>query len=256
MNKRFWRILTICVLTLEPVIGWSQNIVFSGTVIDKKTSAPLEFATVILDGGQWAIADAKGNFTIKNIQAGKNNVTTSCLGYVTKKEAIDLSKSLTDFRISLDEDNLALESAVITAKESSGATTARTIDKTALDHVQVMNVADIGTLLPGGVTANSTLTSSMVFNLRGASSEVGNNAFATAVEVDGVRISNNSSFASTNGASVNNIASSNVESVEVITGVPSVEYGDMSAGIVKINTPKRDAPLTPSPSPPTRRPSR
>ena len=244
MNKRFWRILTICVLTLEPVIGWSQNIVFSGTVIDKKTSAPLEFATVILDGGQWAIADAKGNFTIKNIQAGKNNVTTSCLGYVTKKEAIDLSKSLTDFRISLDEDNLALESAVITAKESSGATTTRTIDKTALDHVQVMNVADIGTLLPGGVTANSTLTSSMVFNLRGASSEVGNNAFATAVEVDGVRISNNSSFASTNGASVNNIASSNVESVEVITGVPSVEYGDMSAGIVKINTKKGRTPYT------------
>ena len=40
----------------------------------------------------------------------------------------------------------------------------------------------------------------------------------------------------------NNIASSNVESVEVITGVPSVEYGDMNSGVVKINTRKGATP--------------
>ncbi|MCR5003519.1 MAG: TonB-dependent receptor [Bacteroidales bacterium] len=245
MDGRLWKIILTNVLILIPIIGWSQNIVISGTISDKKTAKPLEFATVVLEGGQWAVADAKGRFTIKNLQEGKNIITASCLGYVTRKEDIILSKSLEGYKIYLEEDNLAIESAVITAKEStSAATTSRIIDKTALDHVQLMNVADISSLLPGGTTVNAALTTSRIFNLRGESSEDGNNAFTTAVEVDGVRISNNSSFASTTGATVNNIASANVESVEVITGVPSVEYGDMSAGIVKINTKKGRTPYT------------
>ncbi|MCR5351494.1 MAG: TonB-dependent receptor, partial [Bacteroidales bacterium] len=78
------------------------------------------------------------------------------------------------------------------------------------------------------------------FTIRAGSSESGNASFGTAVEVDGVRLSNNASFGnsanSLKGVSTNNIASSNIESVEVITGVPSVEYGDMSSGVVKINT--------------------
>ena len=85
-------------------------------------------------------------------------------------------------------------------------------------------------------------------------------SFGTAVEVDGVRLSNNASYSDLNsstslkGASTNSIASSNIESVEVITGVPSVEYGDMSSGVVKINTRKGKTPwqVTMSTSPKTK----
>ena len=229
-----------------------QTYSISGLVLDKNTGKPVEFATVVLSSTeQWAVADAEGRFTIQNVQPGKNVITISCLGYVSDTREIMVSKDILNYRISLSEDNLTLEGVVVTAQDNSNsATTSRTIDKTALDHIQMLNVADATSLLPGGATRNPDLLSDQIFNIRsGDSGETGNVSFGTAVEVDGVRLSNNGSFASlsgsssgVSGASVNNIASTNVESIEVITGVPSVEYGDMTSGVVKINTRKGRTP--------------
>ena len=232
---------------------FAQKFTFSGTITDKTTGEPVEFATVVLEGPSlWAVADVNGRFSISGVPAVKTTVSVSCLGYVEWTKEIQIGRDIKDFKVTLTQDNLSLESAVVTAQEDvNSATTARTIDKTALDHVQVMNVSDISALLPGGATSDPTLTSEKQFNIRGSSAEGGNPTFTTAVEVDGVRLSNNASFAgrennsdSFKGINTNSIASSNIESVEVITGVPSVEYGDMSSGVVKINTRKGRTPLT------------
>ncbi len=229
----------------------AQKHTFAGMVTDKDSGKPVDFATVIIEGsGQWAVADAEGRFSVKNVPASKTRVTVSCLGYVSWSREIVLDKDVLNFKVALAPDNLSLEGAVVTAKEDgNSATTTRTIDRTALDHVQVMNVADISGLLPGGATVDPSLTTEKQFNIRAASTESGNPSFGTAVEVDGVRLSNNASFAeasttnsSVKGVTTNNIASTNVESVEVITGVPSVEYGDMSSGVVKVNLKKGKTP--------------
>ena len=243
------KIATSIVLFLLSVSLVAQNYTVTGTITDMDSGKPVEFATVVLQSSeQWAVADAKGVFTIKNVPAGANVISVSCLGYVTMNKEVTVEKDLTvSFRLPLD--NLRLESAVVTAKENTNsAATSRTIDKVALEHVQVMNVTDISGLLPGGKTSSSTLTSDQTFSIRGGGS------FSTAVEVDGVRLTNNASFTSVSGVTTNNIASSNVESVEVITGVPSVEYGDMSSGVVKINTQRGKTPwsLTMSTSPLTK----
>ena len=47
----------------------------------------------------------------------------------------------------------------------------------------------------------------------------------------------------TAGASTRSISSSNIESVEIVTGIPSVEYGDLSNGVVKVNTRKGKSPF-------------
>lgn len=233
------------ILLLCCAVSFAQTYTVSGTVLNKKTKEPVEFATVVaVECEQWAVADDKGRFTLKNIHAGKNTLSVSCLGFVTDTKTVVISKDLTGYRAFLSEDNLTLEGVVVTAKENeNSATTSRTMDRTALDHVQMVSLSDIGGLLPGGATANPSLLSTNRFNLRaGEATEAGNASFGTAVEVDGVRISNNASFSEIKGASINNIASSNVESVEVISGVPSVEYGDIGAGIVKVNTKKGLAP--------------
>ena len=235
---------------LMSVSAFAQTYTLSGVVLDKAGKKPVEYATVALEStSQWAIADAEGRFTISKIQPGKNIISISCLGYVTDTKEITITRDIENYRILLAEDNLALEGVVVTAQEKSNtATTSRMIDKNALDHVQMMDVADISSLLPGGATRNSDLTSEQQFNIRADKSEKGSASFGTAVEVDGVRLSNNASFSfdansvGARGVSTNNIASSNVESVEVITGVPSVEYGDMSSGVVKINTRKGKTP--------------
>ena len=249
------RLLLITFLLLCVVSGncLAQRYTFSGRITDKSTGRPVEFATVVLEGHElWAVADSAGRFSIAGIPAAKTIVSVSCLGYVTWEREVQIARNIDNFEIALAPDNLALESAVVTAQEdANSATTARTIDKTALDHVQVMNVSDISALLPGGATQDPTLTAEKQFNIRGGSGEGGNSSFTTAVEVDGVRLSNNASFTNIvsgsntfKGINTNNIASSNIESVEVITGVPSVEYGDMSSGVVKINTKRGQTPLT------------
>lgn len=246
--KKALTILTGILLYLQSV---AQTVTLSGTVTDKSTGDPVDFATILLEATeQWAVADLDGKFVIKNVPVGKHRVKVSCLGYVELTRVMEISRDITNLKFALDAENLTLEGAVVTAQEdANAATTARTIDKTALDHVQVMNVADISALLPGGATVDPSLTSDKQFNIRAGSGESGNASFGTAVEVDGVRLSNNASFASAStsnslkGVSTNNIASSSIESVEVITGVPSVEYGDMSSGVVKVNLKKGKTPL-------------
>ncbi len=239
------------ILVALAISATAQTWSLSGVVLNKTDGTPVEYATVALESTeQWAVADAEGRFTIKNIQTGKNIISVSCLGFVTDTREIIISRNIDNYKVALAEDNLALEGVVVTAQEKDNtATTSRMIDKNALNHVQMMNVADIAGLLPGGATTNPDLTSEQYFNIRAGKSEGGNSSFGTAVEVDGVRLSNNASFTTLNssnkylkGVSTNNIASSNVESVEVITGVPSVEYGDMTSGIVKVNTRKGKTP--------------
>ena len=250
------KILPFLILLLLSAGLHAQGFSMSGTILEKGTGEPVEFATVVIESTeQWAVADAKGRFTITGIRVPKSVVTVSCLGYVNDSREVSFTKNIDNYKISLALDNLTLENAVVTAQENgNSATTARTIDKTALEHVQMMNVSDISSLLPGGVTESNALTSEKQFNIRGGSGENGNASFGTAVEVDGVRLSNNASYSDIKGVSTNNIASANVESVEVITGVPSVEYGDMGAGVVKINTKKGKTPwqLTMSTSPRTK----
>ena len=112
----------------------------------------------------------------------------------------------------------------------------------ALDNQQIINIGDITTLLPGGKTVNSTLTTDGRIALRAGDSEKGNAAFGTAIEVDGQRLQNNAEMGETTGASTRTIGTANVASIEVVPGIPSVEYGDLSNGIVKVNTKRGKTP--------------
>ena len=263
--KRFLLLTLGTILSTGLFAQSTASYTLSGTIIDKSTGEPVEFATVLVEATeQWAVADMKGRFTIKGIKATKSRVIVSCLGYVDDVKEIVINRNIETYRIQLSPDNLSIANAGVTAQENSNsATTSRMIDKTALEHVQLMNVSDVSSLLPGGATSNPTLTSEQQIAIRAGSGESGSASFGTAIEVDGVRLSSNASFTnfdlsgrsgSVKGAPTNNIASSNVESVEVITGVPSVEYGDMTSGVVKINTKKGKTPwqLTMSTSPKTK----
>lgn len=251
----------------NPAFAQTQKFTLAGEISDKTTAKPVEFATVLIPStSQWAVADAAGKFTINNVPGGKLTVRVECLGYASYTKEIIVNKNILNYKVQLLVDNLALESAVVTAKENSNsATSSRIIDKTALEHIQLMNVADISSLLPGGVTTNNDLTREKKFNIRSESREQGNASFGIAVEVDGARISNNASYSDVensslnvkSGIAMNNVASTNVESVEVVSGVPSVEYGDMSSGLVKINTKRGKTPwiVTLSTSPKTKQTS-
>ena len=168
----------------------------------------------------------------------------SCLGFVSVVLEIDVRADLEDMKIQLHENSLALDEVVVTAqKAKDGLSTSHNLGRDALNHLQMSNMTDVAALLPGGKTINPDLTSENQFSLREGGSNVGNSAFGTAVEVDGVRLGNNASFGDMGGVDTRSVAVENIESIEVITGVPSAEYGDLSSGMVKINTRKGRTPV-------------
>lgn len=232
--------------SMLPVAVAAQHYRISGRVLVKDTRTPVGQAVVELPRqGLWAVADGEGNFSVKNVPAGRSVFSVSCLGYATTMTEVDVHGDVDSLILYLPEDNLKLESVVVTAKEAPNAmATSRTIGGNAIDHLQMVNVSDISTLLPGGKTVNPDLMNDNVFSLRDGGSAAGNASFGTAVEVDGVRLSTNASLGGMSGASTRNIASTNIESVEVVTGVPSAEYGDISSGVVKISTRKGKTPYT------------
>ncbi|RWU10758.1 carboxypeptidase-like regulatory domain-containing protein [Pedobacter chitinilyticus] len=221
----------------------------SGKVLNRRNQEPVDFAVVAVPAsGQWASADAKGQFTLKNIPAGKVKIVIQYLGFVKKETEYIMSKNLTDLVFFLDEDNLTLSQVEITAKKGTDLATSFVMDRKALDHLQMQNVTDVQALLPGGKTSQQlhlATTSRQYFQVNGNSGERGNPAFGVGLEVDGIRITNNSLRSSNleyDGPDTKNISTSNIESIEIITGIPSVEHGDMTNGMVKINTLKGISP--------------
>lgn len=170
----------------------------------------------------WAVTDADGAFTIDKVQQGKYDIKVSILGYVDYKLSIDVKRDISNISFRLKESSLALDEVVVTAKRpKDGTGTSHDIGRDALNHLQLSNMTDMAALLPGGRTTNPDLTSSSTFSVRSSGSAAGNAAFSTAVEVDGVRMGNNAAFSELGGVDTRSISVDNVESVEVISGVPS-----------------------------------
>ena len=224
---------------------YAQRITLAGHVIDDGNGQPIEFASILMKGyGFWAITDANGAFSIKNAPVGKTTLTIQCLGYARRDIVMNITKDMPRLRITLKQESLKLDEVTVTAKRKTDeATTSYSIDRTTLDNQQLLNLSDITTLMPGGKTINPTLMNDNRMALRSGTSEKGNASFGTAIEVDGIRMSNNGEMGETAGASTRTLSTSNIESVEVVTGIPSVEYGDLSNGIVKVNTRKGKSPF-------------
>lgn len=217
----------------------------SGNVSEYGTQIPVIGAAVRLgEDYLWTTTDIDGNFTFSKVQPGTYVLEVSCLGYVSVSVEIDAAKDVEGLKISLHESSLALDEVVVTAQKArDGLNTSHNLGRDALNHLQLSNMTDVASLLPGGKTVNPDLTIENTFSLREGGSSIGNSAFGTAIEVDGVRIGNNASLSGMQGVDTRSVAVENIESIEVITGVPSAEYGDLNSGMVKINTRKGRTPV-------------
>ncbi|MDR2413938.1 MAG: carboxypeptidase-like regulatory domain-containing protein [Odoribacteraceae bacterium] len=236
------RIIIIILLYIAGIASTVQGQTreISGRVLEKKDKSPVSYATVSIPAhGLWAVTGIDGQFVIKGVPTGKVEIMATCLGHVKQSVELRVARDTAGIVILMEEESLLLETIEVTAKrKQEEMATSYTIDRSALEHMQLLQLTDVVSLLPGGSTNRAVHLASGAQRvaLRGASGEMGNVTFGTAVEVDGVRLSTNAAFDGSNGPDTRNISSSNIESVEVITGIPSVEHGDMTQGVVKINT--------------------
>ena len=247
MFKRLFIILfaTIAILTDLAAAEAPRGYSVEGVVLEAETQAPVIGAVVRIGSDYlWTTTDIDGAFSFANVEKGGWTIEVSCLGYVSLTAELKVTGNVEGLKYLLYENSLALDEVVVTAqKAKDGLGTSHNLGRDALNHLQLSNTTDIAALLPGGKTVNPDLTAENAFSLREGGSTTGNAAFGTAVEVDGVRLGNNASFGEMGGTDTRSVAVENIESIEVITGVPSAEYGDLNSGMVRINTRKGRTPV-------------
>ncbi|GAB1374273.1 TonB-dependent receptor [Bacteroidales bacterium] len=244
-----------------------------GQVTEKgsRTQA-VEFATVqVLPQGAVTTTNSKGEFTLERLSPGKVNIKIQFLGM----ETIDTTLMITAGAVLqkhfyMDYSSFRLNEVSVVAQESkAGQATASNISRQAMDHLQATSVSDLLQLMPGGQIANPDMSVAKTFNIRNISGSVNKdggpgsemNSLGTAIYVDGSPLSNNANLqtlspaisgsggAVAGGTSPNSgfdlraLSTDNIESVEVIRGIPSVEYGDLTSGAVIIRSKAGKEPL-------------
>ena len=214
----------------------------SVSVTDAQTKEPIIMGTMQLNPlGQYAVTDVKGRALIKNIPQGTYTLTITYVGYETYTTTIAVTNKDLNLNIRMSEASLALKEVSVTAKQNAaGTSTASIIGRQAIDHLQASSLADIMQLVPGQLIGHNDLISPTNLQLRQL---VNNNtsAFGSTVIVDGMPISNNGSVSQGpltefTGTDLRNIAADDVNEVEVIRGIPSAEYGDLSSGMVIVHS--------------------
>lgn len=224
-------------------------------VIDSKTGEPLPGAWVKVqkgdgkeDGGerQGTVTDAEGYFTLHAEREGMA-ISINYIGYDELKTVL---KNNATYRLTSSE--TMLKEVVVTATERRGLTSSSIIGKHAMKHLQPSSFSDLMELLPGGMASDPSLTAPNVISLRETgrpSSQYETSSLGTSFVIDGAPISTNANMQFMNGAwdsqttfrdftnagvDMRAIPTDDVEQVEVVRGIPSVEYGDLTSGLVKV----------------------
>ena len=249
--KRILLILNAMLLTCLAAAGPGTR-ALRVFVADSSDKQPLQGAVVMVQPYQlWAMTDSKGQASINNVPTGKCSLEISLLGYVTKTVEATIQPEDTqtfDIKVKLSVQSYSLQDVVVTSKrtESPGSTTTR-IEAQAIAHLQATSLSDVLQLLPGEVvSSNPSLTAASRFQSRTLDPGDGNNSFGSAVVMDGVPLSTNAERSNRGGTLSNagsgidlrSIGTDNIESLDIVRGIPSVEYGDLSSGtmIVKSKT--------------------
>ena len=217
----------------------AKSLTLQLTVLSDTDEQPVAGAACLLtDYGIFAITDADGRARLEKVPVGDATLSIQMLGFEDFTEMFSFRSDST-FTVRIQESTLALEEVVVTAKPSAaGSSTSSNIGRMAIDHLQATSLKDVMQLIPGQLMQSSDMTSEAKITIRSASDNTANNAFGTSIMVDGVPVSDNTSLGTNAGTGVDlrQISADNIESVEVIRGIPSAEYGDLTSGAVVVNT--------------------
>lgn len=252
------RIVTVLVLSLLlSVMAQAQKIVkFSGELIDKTSGEKIELASVqIKELNRWTTTNNQGQFSFDKIPAGNYTLQAIYLGYEPFEKAIRIDTGNTAVKVEMVPTSLALEEVIVVAKENTNMSSSSKIESTALTHVQPTNLADVMQLVPGQITLNPDMSKSNQITIRDINSSKNapdnNSAMGTAIIVDGTPVNNDANMQTLNtagsgvaqsystagqGIDLRKIPTDNIESIEVIRGIPSVQYGDLTTGAVLVKT--------------------
>ena len=255
MKYRFTLSFILAYFFCIAVFAQSTGYTVKGKITDDKGKA-IDLAAVILNDALGTNSGKNGNFELKNVPAGVYNWHVQFVGYQTASGTLKVNANST-LNVQMKEMGLKLQGVTVTASQAQMGSKSQ-IGQEAIRHLQPKTVGDLLQLVPGNLTENPNLNKLSQAHIREIE-EDDNNAMGTSVVVDGTPLSNDANLQSLSptkygsassanmdgmsdqttagkGVDLRTVSAGNVESVEVIRGIPSVEYGNLTSGVVIVKT--------------------
>ncbi len=275
MDRHFFKVISLLLFLLSslPIQSQTPKVLLEGVVSDSISKEAIADVALQLEPLQpkgktvTLYSNENGKFSFGLIPMGSYTVYARYLGQVkTYSLTINSNQHLS---IVLRTSHL-LREVVVTASEGKRITSSSKIERAAIDHLQPTSFSDLTALLPGGRSStpnignvnNLLLRETGTLNASGAKSnnpDYAISSLGTLFVIDGAPLETDGNLqysASSTGSLLSNgkinlnrgvdmrtLATDNIESVEFIRGVPSVEYGNITSGVVLVKRKSEPIPL-------------
>jgi hypothetical protein len=263
---RFFSALLVAVSVEVPA-----QATLTGRVTDRVSTHPIASATVAIEGlSIAALTDSTGSYRLA-APPGRFVLRVTRVGYAPARQPITVSTAGTVIvDLEMARNALELRTVTVTADPVSRARgelgTASVIDVEAIRNQMAVSLAGVLELLPGArlqppgldgpqqISLRAVPVSSGGFNSLQSSTAANPSAeqlaaFGTQIVLDGVPVSNNAnlqtlgaraelalSTTAGSGIDLRRIPAATIERVEVIRGIPSARFGDLTQGVVLVDT--------------------
>jgi outer membrane receptor protein involved in Fe transport len=238
----------------------------TGRVLDATTNAPVVGAFVAVEGTTLGVVtDTAGRFLLLRVPAGPQALRAERIGYATTRVSVVVpGTGMLTQEIRVGVSALQVPGIIVTADPAGRARgelgTASVIEREAIRHQTAASLAGLLELVPGVVLRPPGLDNVQQISLRSVptatfgaenlGASAGDLASAgTLIVLDGVPLSNNANLqtlgprgelplgtSAGGGVDLRRIPATLIERVEVIRGVPSARYGDLTQGAVIVDT--------------------
>ena len=216
-------------------------------VVRDSDGKPLSFATMfIAELGTGVSTDLEGKFRFTGTKGTEYTLNVSYLNHVDKEVKVKAG-SPEPFVIVLEEQSYELAEVVVMAdyKKNQGSTAV--INQQALEHIQPTSVADVLSLIPGGLFRESSATGFNRISLRQSGSD-DNTSLGMAVVMDGIPQDNDGFRASIPGLSTDEysdrlgmnrgidlktLSTDHIRKIEIVKGISSAKLGNLSSGVIQ-----------------------
>ena len=216
-------------------------------VVRDSDGKPLSFATMfIAELGTGVSTDLEGKFRFTGTKGTEYTLNVSYLNHVDKEVKVKAG-SPEPLVIVLEEQSYELAEVVVMAdyKKNQGSTAV--INQQALEHIQPTSVADVLSLIPGGLFRESSATGFNRISLRQSGSD-DNSALGMAVVMNGIPQDNDGFRASIPGLSTDEysdrlgmnrgidlktLSTDHIRKIEIVKGISSAKLGNLSSGVIQ-----------------------
>lgn len=259
MTRTKFLCLLLC-LALSPAVlplrAQQAGFTLRGSVRDGQNQ-PVELASVVLNGSIGVQSRRDGSFAFSHLPRGTYQWQARFVGYETASGTIRVERGDERLDIRLKELSIGLAQVTVVAKQQQMGSVSR-IDQEAIRHLQPKSVGDLLQLVPGHLTLNPNLNNLSQAYLREIHGNAAN-ALGTRIVVDGTPLSNDANLevlaptkygaeadpngggpgahaTAGRGTDLRLLSANNVESMEVVRGIPGVEHGNLNSGVVIVHT--------------------